>query len=154
MYLVLGCAYTKTKTGCILYTKTKTGCILLFWCALSSTPCGVLFKSNCQYDHLLICVVNFTIKTNIKQGKSIIIHIYVRLFLLISLFIDIDTNNFEINIIFLFLSNLSDHKRYEKDYLLLYTINKKKHYLKKLIGVLNLGVILYLDIHIFKVNYL
>ena len=115
---------------------------------------SVLFKSNCQYDHLLICVINFRIKTNIKQGKSIIIHIYVRSFLLISLFIDIDTNKFEINIIFLFLSNLSDHKRYEKDYLLLYTINKKKHYLLKLIGLLNLGLILYLHIHIFKVNYL
>ena len=37
---------------------------------------------------------------------------------------------------------------------LLYIINKKEHNLLKLIVLLNLGVVLYLHVHIFKVNFL
>ena len=36
----------------------------------------------------------------------------------------------------------------------LYIINKKEHNLLKLIVLLNLGVVLYLHVHIFKVNFL
>ena len=114
---------------------------------------SVLFKSNCQYDHLLICVINFRIKTNIKQGKSIIIHIYVRSFLLISLFIDTDTNKFEIKN-FDICKQFKWSKKIWKRLFVIIDHKKKKHYLLRLIGLLNLGVILYLHIHIFKVNYL
>ena len=114
---------------------------------------SVLFKSNCQYDHLLICVINFRIKTNIKQGKSIIIHIYVRSFLLISLFIDTDTNKFEIKNFYICKQFKWSKKIWKRLFVIIYH-KKKKHYLLKLIGLLNLGVILYLHIHIFKVNYL
>ena len=54
---------------------------------------------------------------------------------------------------FLVLNSLSVHKINVKHYLSLYLINKKEHNLSKLIGLLNLRLVLSLHVQIFKVKF-